>query len=559
MPSELPNDRERQSLNTKPIEALAPTARTAAATAGADAGPTALASDPGEPALAAGRLGTAGSTKAGESPAPKQDHRNRKWLWLAGIGIPVLAIILYLGIPWIERALNTVSTDDAYVNGHVTFVAARVPGQVVKVFVDDNNRVRKGDLIVQLDKEPYQIQLDIKKAQLETAQADLRAAEAQANAVVGQMRAKRFVMEHAMEDVHNQVALLAAKVAALATSKAKRDRAKADYERAKNVAKTPGAISQEDLDLNLQNYRVGEAQVEEALEAVQQVRVGLGLSAAKDNPKDLLEVPPNLDQDFSTVRQALGDLLQAAAQLGYYPTTWDATPNKAKEDFYKQDPHGDLDHIYNRIISKAPSVKQATAKLLQAEADLEQAKLNLRYTDVYAEIDGQVTRRNVNPGNNVQGGQSLMAIRSLTEIWIDANFKETQLRDLRIGQYVEVDVDMYGNRRTFEGRISGFEMGTGQTLALLPPQNATGNFVKIVQRLPVRIEVIDYKPDDDPLFIGLSASPYVYINKAPSGPDAGKFLQPFMPKSLKKTGTGPLNSKVLSPFFLGSKQGVKSQ
>ena len=106
-----------------------------------------------------------------------------------------------------------------------------------------------------------------------------------------------------------------------------------------------------------------------------------------------------------------------------------------------------------------------------------------------------VTRRNVNPGNNVQVGQSLMAVRSLTEIWIDGNFKETQLADLRIGQRVRCEVDMYGSRREFEGRITGFTMGTGQTLALLPPQNATGNFVKIVQRLPVRVELTDYDPD----------------------------------------------------------------
>ena len=116
-----------------------------------------------------------------------------------------------------------------------------------------------------------------------------------------------------------------------------------------------------------------------------------------------------------------------------------------------------------------------------------------------AEIDGVVTRRNVNPGNNVQAGQSLMAVRSLTEIWIDANFKETQLADLRIGQRVRCEVDMYGSHREFEGRITGFTMGTGQTLSLLPPQNATGNFVKIVQRLPVRIELTDYQPEKAPL------------------------------------------------------------
>src|SRR5208283_3312950 len=115
------------------------------------------------------------------------------------------------------------------------------------------------------------------------------------------------------------------------------------------------------------------------------------------------------------------------------------------------------------------------------------------------------------PGNNVSVGQGLMAVRSLTEIWINANFKETQLADLRIGQRAVIDVDMYGSRHEFEGRITGFTMGTGQTLALLPPQNATGNFVKIVQRLPVRIELTDYKPDENPLFLGLSCTPHVYI------------------------------------------------
>src|SRR3954462_607649 len=118
-----------------------------------------------------------------------------------------------------------------------------------------------------------------------------------------------------------------------------------------------------------------------------------------------------------------------------------------------------------------------------------------------------------------------MAVRSLTEIWVDANFKETQLADLRIGQHVKVEVDMYGGRREFNGRITGFTMGTGQTLSLLPPQNATGNFVKIVQRLPVRIDLIDYDAEKSPLFVGLSVEPKVYFKEEASGPNAGKFLQ----------------------------------
>jgi membrane fusion protein (multidrug efflux system) len=119
-----------------------------------------------------------------------------------------------------------------------------------------------------------------------------------------------------------------------------------------------------------------------------------------------------------------------------------------------------------------------------------------------------------------------MAIRSLTDIWVDANFKETQLADIRIGHPVDLYVDMYGKSHVFGGRVSGFTMGTGSTLALLPPENATGNFVKVVQRLPVRIDLVDYDPDKTPLFIGLSVRPYVHIHATPTGPDAGKILQP---------------------------------
>ena len=166
----------------------------------------------------------------------------------------------------------------------------------------------------------------------------------------------------------------------------------------------------------------------------------------------------------------------------------------------------------------------------------DQAELNLSYCDVVADIDGVVTRRNVNPGDQVIAGQGLMALRSLTDIWIDANFKETQLANLRIGQPVDLDVDMYGSHRHFQGRISGFTMGTGSTLALLPAENATGNFVKVVQRLPVRIELTNYDPDVAPLFIGLSVTPYVYIHETPTGPNAGKMLQASV------SATGPVSA-----------------
>src|SRR5262249_25685252 len=157
-----------------------------------------------------------------------------------------------------------------------------------------------------------------------------------------------------------------------------------------------------------------------------------------------------------------------------------------------------------------------------AKRELAQAELDLRFCDIVAKIDGVVTRRNVNPGDYVQVGQNLMAIRSLREIWSVAISKETKQTTIPSGNPSILYVDMYGGRPVFKGRVSGFTMGTGSTLALLPAQNATGNFVKVVQRLPVRIDLEGYDPDKNTLFIGTSVVPYVYINRPPTGADAGK-------------------------------------
>jgi membrane fusion protein (multidrug efflux system) len=271
---------------------------------------------------------------------------------------------------------------------------------------------------------------------------------------------------------------------------------------------------------------VGEASVNQAKEEIYQVRASLGLPPQPEKGKPLTDVPPDLDQTYSEVRTALAQLIQTMAQLGLPLSSTNSTPRAVIEDFRKRDAQGDIDRILRDLVPKAPAVMQAKAKLAQARHDLEQAELDLSYCEVRSDIDGLVTRRNVNPGNFLQVGQQLMAVRSVREIWIDANFKETQLADLRIGQRVACEVDMYGSRREYEGRITGFTYGTGQTLALLPPQNATGNFVKIVQRLPVRIELTDYDPEKAPLFVGVSVEPHVYYKEPPTGPNAGAVLQP---------------------------------
>jgi membrane fusion protein (multidrug efflux system) len=488
------------------------------------------------------------SPPTNDSPSATPPRRGwRKWLLLTTVAAAGLVVGASFLVPWVVTALNTLSTDDAYVNGHVTFVAPRVSGQVMRVLVDDNYRVRKGDLLVELDKVPYQVQVAIKKAAVVSAEADLNAAYAQVRALVAATWANWFKLQHAMENVNTQIASLRAAVATLNSKKATLELAKDNYQRGVELAPT-GGVSKEELDQRRQTVKVDRAAVEQALQNIYAIRAGLGLPAEPARGHDLSEVPDELDQNFSSVRQALGDQFQSAALFGYKPPSWITTPRQATEEFYKQDRNGDLNRIYARLIPNAPAIRQAEAKLLQARRDLEQAELSLSYCDVVSEIDGVVTRRDVNPGSNVQVGQSLMAVRSLTEIWIDANFKETQLYHLRIGQRVRCAVDMYGSHREFEGRITGFTMGTGQTLSLLPPQNATGNFVKIVQRLPVRIELTEYDPDRDPLFAGLSVVPYVYYKEPPTGAHAGDILQAWAPLPTGPTDPTPWRGGTAGPI-----------
>ena len=450
---------------------------------------------------------------------------------LGAAGVVILAAALWFGIPSVQTALNTVSTDDAYVNGHVTFVAARVKGQVSRVLVDDNYRVRRGELLVELDKEPFQVAVAIKKAAVDTATADLQVAKANVRGVEAEAMSRRRALEHAMENVDDQVALLRARVAGVDKSKAELALAQIDFDRAAKLVATNDTPRSE-YDRRQAALLAARADVVAALADVRQIRASLGLSPQRDDG-DLGQVPPDIDQTFSSVLQAQAAMIQSAAQLGVIHS-FDEGPRHMVEAFEKE---GDVNSTFDRLAANAPDVKQAEAKLEVAKRDLDQAELDLRYCDVVAEIDGVITRRNVNPGNNVQVGQGLMAIRSLDEIWVDANFKETQLGDLRIGQPVDLYVDMYGDRRVFKGRISGFTEGTGSTLALLPAQNATGNFIKVVQRLPVRIDLADYDPDKSPLFIGTSVVPYVYFNKPPTGPDAGKFLQASAPESQRGGST----------------------
>ena len=477
------------------------------------------------PAAPEGASGVPAARPPLSQPSDHQAARRRRVL-IGTLAVLLLLTVGIIGVPFILSSLNTVSTDDAYVDGHATFVAPRVAGQIARVLVDDNNRVHEGELLAELDKKPFEDAVEVKQAAVDTAEADLRAAKAVARNIEAQARARRWALQNAVQDVDDKIALLHARVAALDKSKADLTLAQADFYRAQRLLGSP-AESRQQFDQAQRTFSTASAQVTVSLAEVYRVRASLGLPVQPGGGKALDEVPPDLDETFSSVLAAQADLIQTAAELGVIHS-YDQTPKQMVEAFEKQ---GDLDRTFAQLVDEAPAVKQAEAKLEFAKRELVQSKLDLSFCDIVAKIDGVVTRRNVNPGDYVQVGQNLMAVRSLREVWVDANFKETELQDLRIGQSVDLYVDMYGSKHVFKGRVSGFTMGTGSTLALLPAQNATGNFIKVVQRLPVRIDLEGYDPDKNTLFIGTSVVPYVYINKPPTGPDAGKFLQAVLPQT----------------------------
>ena len=331
----------------------------------------------------------------------KQKATRRKKMLLGGAGVVVLAAVLVVGIPWIREALNTVSTDDAYVNGHVTFVAARVRGQVARVLVDDNNRVRRGDLLVELDKEPYQTAVAIKKAAVDTAEADLKLAIAMAHGIEADARSRYWKLQLAMEDVDNQIAELHARVAGVDKSKAALTLAKPEFDRAMQLWTTticPGGVRSPASDPGDRARTTGST-----LADVYRSRV-LGLPPPPWRARNLAKCL-RISTRISRCAASAGGTDAERSSLGVIHS-YNLTPKEMMEEFYKPG-SGDVDRTYARLAGGARRQAGRGEAAAGRKRDLDQAELILRYCDVVAEIDGVVTRRNVNPGNNVQAGQSL--------------------------------------------------------------------------------------------------------------------------------------------------------
>src|SRR4051812_14491029 len=300
-----------------------------------------------EPEVKVASLDGVGTVDAQKAPAtncaaPVKAPARKRWPWIVGILAVIAAVVL--GVPKVREAMNTVSTDDAYVNGDVTYVAPRVSGQVKRVLVHDNNVVKKGDLLVELDSEPYQVQVDIAQAAVTAANADFTAAESSVRGSAGQVRSLVFGLQHAMDDVKDKIALLKLRAATLDSKKASLVKGEADYNRNKPLVAT-GVVTQQDMDAYTESYLVARAQVQEALQSVYETRVALGLPSTPPTGNDLTEVPAHLEETFSSVREAQGKLIQSAAALGV-SGSFEKLPREMMTDFYGRYPKQSTDEIF---------------------------------------------------------------------------------------------------------------------------------------------------------------------------------------------------------------------
>jgi len=345
------------------------------------------------------------------------------------------------------------STDDAQVDGHINAISARIGGIVTAVNVKENLHVNAGDVLVTIDTRDYQIALARAEAELADGQAALAAAKAglpivsvetgsrNAGTQAGLMRAQAGV-ESAQKDVEVARARLALAKSRAAEAQAAWERTQKDLDRWKRLI-TKDEISQQQFDAGVSAEATSRAAVESARAAI--VEAETGVAAAE-----------------SRIPQARGAVGQAEAEVQASNT-------------------GDRE-----ITAGRARVVSAEARIKQAEAAIDQAKLNMEYAVVKAPVSGMVSRKNVEVGQVIQAGQPLFAIVPLDDTWITANFKETQLENMKVGQSVTIAVDAYGGAK-FSGRIESISAATGARFSLLPPENASGNYVKVVQRVPVRI------------------------------------------------------------------------
>ena len=393
-----------------------------------------------------------------EAAREPQGRRARQLNRRLAIGGAVLLIAAAGVFLWV-RSWNHISTDDAQVDGHIVPVSSKIYSNVAEVLVDDNQQVKKGQVLVRLDPRDYQAKVDQAKAAVAVAESQAQAASvgvplirettqsttSSAEAELGAVEADYEQTKADYEKAAN--ADVAWARSNIVTAQATYDRAKADLDRMKPLV-DKAEISHLQYDSYVAAARVAESE----------------LKASQDK---LAGAEQNAQMKKAAMLAAQARITQSRAGV------IEAQANQ------------------KQVNVRTADAASAAANVTLARANLETAELNLSYTTIVAPLDGVVTRKAVEVGQIVQQGQSIMVLVPLNDVWVSANFKETQLRGVVPGQKAEVKVDLTG--KTYPGHVDSVAGATGTRLSLLPPENATGNYVKVVQRIPVKI-VLDPIP-----------------------------------------------------------------
>jgi len=378
--------------------------------------------------------------------------------------IGVVAVLVVVGLLWWWHSTYYEDTDDAQVNGHLIQISARVAGHILKVNVDENQYVDAGTVIAELDPSDFQTAVQQDEANLESAEASYEAAKVTVpvthiNTGSTLTSAGADVSSASSQVVQSEHQLQAAQ-AAVQQAEANNTKAQLDLQRYKPLVEKD-VISKQQFDA--------------------------AVASADGDRAALEQAKAQLEAANSAVRVAKDKV--ASAQASY----------KNAETGPQQ------------VAIQKAKADQAAAMVEQSKAALAQAKLNLSYTQIVAPTAGIVTKKSVEVGQNVSVGQNMATLVSLDDIWITANFKETQLEHMRQGQHVTISVDAYGGRK-YDGKITQIGGATGSVLSLFPPENATGNYVKVVQRIPVRIDLTDRNENSDHLLRpGMSVEPKVKV------------------------------------------------
>jgi membrane fusion protein (multidrug efflux system) len=433
---------------------------------------------------------------------PRNGKRRKKILLIGGL---VLIVGVIAGLAYWLYARQFESTDDAFIDGDIVQISPKVAAYVSKVYVRSNQFVHKGDLLVELDQSDLQVRLEQAKAQLESARSQRGLAEANValttrTTSAGQTSARSNV-ETARSNVEQTRLAAAAKQSQISQATAAQRTAQA------NLAQTRAQVAQAQSNLRLAQVEydrrktlfdrgdISRQALDQALNAFQTTQAQL--DAAQ---KQVIAAQSRVDEAEANVRTANETYRQSLAQI-------DLTRSQVGES---QGRLLDANAAPERVEVSQSQVSTAEAGIQAAEAAVHQAELELSYAKIYAPEDGFVTRKTVEEGQLVQVGTPLMAISQSDEVWVVANFKETQLERMQIGQPVDIEVDAFPSE-TFHGKVESFQAGTGSKFSMLPAENATGNYVKVVQRVPVKI-VFDEPPEKVKRLVpGMSVEPSVKV------------------------------------------------